>query len=417
MADARDAARRTLRRIAGGAFGSRALDAELARVDAPADRALATELVYGVLRHRTRLDRALAAATAKGKLSVPPPVLDAMRVAAYQLVMLDRVPAHAAVDDAVSAVRRAGGARLAGFVNGALRRLARDGEPSLGDAPVEVAYSLPAWIARELAAATDDVAAAAAGLCEPAPLCARANALRATPERVAELLRGEGADVELAGGAAVYVRGLGDVTRSASFRDGLWTVQDLGAQRVGELAAPRAGLRVLDACAGVGGKSTHLAELAGDRAEIDAADLSPAKLDKLRATAERLGVTCVRPIAADLTDPDAPLADAYDLIVLDAPCSGLGVLRRHPERKWQAEPDVVDRMAALQRRLLGALIGRLRPGGALVYAVCTFTRREGEDQMAAFAAAHPELKVVRELRTWPHRDGADAFYAARVEWV
>jgi len=190
-------------------------------------------------------------------------------------------------------------------------------------------------------------------------------------------------------------------------------VQDAGAQLVGHVAAPRAGMSILDACAGVGGKATHLAELCDDAADIDAADRSQTKLGLLGETAQRLGLARIRAVACDLLDAAAPLAAAYDLIVLDAPCSGLGVLRRHPDAKWRLQPDDVPRLAALQEQLLDAVVARLAPGGALVYSVCTFTRAEGPLQIAALIARHPELKLVAEHQTWP--PDCDAFYIARLE--
>jgi 16S rRNA (cytosine967-C5)-methyltransferase len=193
---------------------------------------------------------------------------------------------------------------------------------------------------------------------------------------------------------------------------GLWTVQDTGAQLVGDVAAPRAGMRILDACAGVGGKSTHLAELTDDKATIDAADLNQTKLDLCAQTAQRLGLASIRRIAVDLLDTKAPLGNAYDLIVLDAPCSGLGVLRRHPDAKWRLKPDDVPRLADLQRQLLDAVVPRLAPNGALIYSVCTFTGAEGPDQVAALVA-RTDLRLVAKHRSWP--PDADAFYIARLE--
>jgi 16S rRNA (cytosine967-C5)-methyltransferase len=211
---------------------------------------------------------------------------------------------------------------------------------------------------------------------------------------------------------AFSIEHLGDPARSPSFTAGLWTVQDPGAQLVAHLATPRAGMRILDACAGVGGKSTHLAELSDDAATIDAADRSETKLGLAGATAQRLGLASIRRIPCDLTDPHAPLAAAYDLIVLDAPCSGLGVLRRHPDAKWRLVPNDVPRLAQVQAQLLDAVAPRLAPGGALVYSVCTFTRAEGPDQARAFAA-RSGLRLVTEHRTWP--PDADGFYLARFE--
>jgi len=393
--------------------------------------------VYGVLRNRSRIDRALAAHAELKR--TPPRVVTALRVAAYQLLFLDRVPSYAAVDDAVRAARAAGGPKLAGFCNAVLRKLGAAGEPALpagGRERIEVEHSLPRWIADELAASTgggqevpasagggreapagsadDRLGELAAALAQPAALVARGNRLRVTREELIEQLRREGVTATPVGVApmALALDGAGDPGRSATFGAGLWTVQDAGAQLVSLVAAPRPGQRILDACAGVGGKSTHLAELSGDGAAIDAADQSQTKLELAAGTARRLGIQRVEPRLGDLLDPAAPLAPSYELIVLDAPCSGLGVLRRHPDAKWRVKPADVPRLAELQRRLLDAVVARLAPGGALIYSVCTFTLAEGPAQVTALVE-RTGLRLVEEHRTWPPE--ADAFYIARLE--
>jgi 16S rRNA (cytosine967-C5)-methyltransferase len=429
---ARDVARRVLDRVdKGGAWATLSLDGELTRSGLDErDRRLAAELVYGVLRNRARIDRALAAHADLKR--TPPRVVTALRVAAYQLVFLDRVPGYAAVDDAVDAARAAGGPRLAGFCNAVLRKLATAGEPALPSDPrarLELEHSLPAWIADELEAVVRgdgrlrEVAGEAspergagelaAAFARPAPMIARANALRTTRDALVEQLRAAGVTATPVAAApmAIALDG-GDPARSPSFGAGMWTVQDTGAQLVGLAAAPRAGQRILDACAGVGGKATHLAELSGDAARITAADQSQTKLDLAGETARRLGVTSLAPVACDLLDPAAPLAPAYDLIVLDAPCTGLGVLRRHPDAKWRLKPGDVPRLARVQRQLLDSVVARLAPGGALIYSVCTFTRAEGPDQIAALVE-RTGLRLASEQRTWP--PDADAFYIARLE--
>ncbi|TMQ03143.1 MAG: 16S rRNA (cytosine(967)-C(5))-methyltransferase RsmB [Deltaproteobacteria bacterium] len=415
---ARDVARRVLDRVdRGGAWATPALDGELARSGLDErDRRLAAELVYGVLRHRARIDRALAAHADLAR--TPPRVVTALRVAAYQLLFLDRVPSYAAVDDAVRAARGVAGTWLSGFANAVLRKVSREREPALPDEPrarIEIEHSLPAWIVDELAAAAPDrLAELAAAFAAPAPLVARGNRLQTTREDlIAELAAaGIAARPVAAAPMALTLDGVGDPSRAESFRAGRWTVQDTGAQLVGLIAAPRPGQRILDACAGVGGKSTHLAELSSDAAQIDAADQLPTKLDLAIETAHRLGLASIRPVPCDLLDPAAPLAAAYDLIVLDAPCSGLGVLRRHPDAKWRQKPADVPRLAQLQRQLLDAVVARLAPEGALVYSVCTFTGAEGPDQVAALVA-RTGLRLVDERRTWP--PDADAFYIARLE--
>jgi len=416
MSNARELARRVLERVERDrAWATPTLDGELARAALDdRDRRLASELVYGVLRHRARIDRALAAHADLAR--TPPKVVVALRVAAYQLLLLDRVPPYAAVDDAVGAARAVGGAKLAGFANAVLRKIGPGKEPPLpppGPDRIAAEHSLPRWIVDELLALGEGDRAAA--FAQPAPLIARANRRRTNRAAVMELLVTAGARVraiDAAPEAFAVDAGLGDPSRSPSFASGLWTVQDTGAQLVGLVAAPQPGMRVLDACAGVGGKSTHLAELSDDRASIDAADRSTTKLALGAETAKRLGHTSIRTIACDLADPKAPLGDAYDLIVLDAPCSGLGVLRRHPDAKWRLTAADVPRLAAVQAGLLDAVAPRLAPGGALIYSVCTFTRAEGPEQLRAFAA-RSGLRVVSEQRTWP--PDADAFYIARLE--
>jgi 16S rRNA (cytosine967-C5)-methyltransferase len=335
------------------------------------------------------------------------------------------VPAYAAVDDAVAAARAVGGAKLAGFANAVLRKVSTAGEPALPAGELErleIEHSLPRWMLDELArsiaappAGAPALAELAAAFGQPAPLIARANRRRTTREALADELRAAGVTATPIDGApdALRLEGIGDPSRSPSFIAGKWTVQDAGAQQVSQRAAPRVGMRILDACAGVGGKSTHLAELADDAAAIDAADQSRTKLALLEDTARRLGLGSIRTHACDLLDPAAPLGTGYDLIVLDAPCSGLGVLRRHPDAKWRLTADAIPRLAALQAQLLDAVVPRLAPGGALVYAVCTFSVAEGPAQIASLVErARPRLHLVSETRTWP--PDADAFYVARL---
>jgi len=406
------------------AFATLALDGELSRLDlSTRERGLATELTYGVLRHQSRLDRALLAAATKG-LKVAPAILVALRVAAYQLIFLDRVPAHAAVDDAVRAVKRTAGPRMAGFANGLLRRLAKDGEPALPKAgtpldQVELEHSLPRWIAEELAAQVgeDDLVAASAGFCQSAGLALRANRLRIHRDELRARLLAEKEDADVIASAhaseGLHARGLGSPDRSPSFQAGLWSVQDIGAQMVGELAAPAKGMRVLDACAGVGGKSTHLAELMDDEGEVWAVDVSERKLGLLADSKRRLGLASIQSRVADLTSVDSLAGEQFDIVVLDAPCSGLGVLRRHPEAKWRMTPSDLPVLRSTQERLLDQMAACVRPGGHLVYSVCTFTSAEGPEQAAAFLGRHPVFTAAAEQRTWPHQHLADGFFASK----
>ena len=420
----RDVARRVLARVQEeGAFASLALAGELSRAGlSDKDRALATELVYGVLRRRSRLDRAIAHYASRGLAKLDSRALDAIRVGAYQILFL-RVPAHAAAFEAVEAVKRTRGAKLAAFANAVLRKIAEIGEPPPPDDPVErllVQESCPHWIFDEYArlCGPEEATALVRSQSMPAPAGVRVSA-RTTVEEVAGRIRSERPGCELVLSQLVsrglLVRGGGALHETRAYLEGLFTLQDPGAQLVAEMLGAAPGEKILDACAGVGGKSTHLAELGGGRAHIDAVDQSEQKLSLLSEHALRLGVGTIQPHVLDLREPLPPGLGPYDRALLDAPCSGLGTLRRHPEIKWQREANDVKALAELQADLLENVAERVRPGGQLVYSVCTLTVDEGPEQLAAFLEVHDDWEIEGKPRiTLPERDGADGFYIARL---
>jgi 16S rRNA (cytosine967-C5)-methyltransferase len=447
----RDLARSVLDRVEqSGAFANRALSAALDRAPTMSgpERGLATELVYGVLRRRARLDRAVEAFAPRGLNGLDPRVRTALRVGAYQLLFLDRIPAYAAVSEAVDACRRAGGAGVGKLANALLRRVAERGEPPLPDpekdprgALVE-GGGLPAWLADLLLAELParDALAFADAVGAPAPLALRANTLRTTRDALRERLLAERTDARLepspVSADALLARDLDAPATTAAWREGLFSVEDVGAQVVAELCGARPGERILDACAGLGGKSAHLAALAANDASVEAADLSAPKLSEARQAFARLGVKGVTTKALDLTRPYPDAGARFDRVLLDAPCSGLGVLRRHPEALLRRAPEDLARLAGQQGRLLEMVAPLVAEGGSLTYSVCTFERAECEDVVDAFLRAHPEFRVEPAptlasdrvpwdrladargfVRTWPQRDDADAFFAARlVRW-
>jgi 16S rRNA (cytosine967-C5)-methyltransferase len=421
--NAREVARAVLRRVEqGDAWAALALQTALeAHALSPADRGLATEIVYGVLRHQLRLDRALNAHATHGIKKQPAPVLIALRAAAYQILFL-RVPSHAAVDDAVAAVKGTAGPKVAGFANAVLRALAEKGEPPpppATDVPatLEAVHSIPRWLGERMARAVGpaEVIAFAEATNRPPPVSLRVSLSRISRDEALARLRLERPDADVQASAhapeAILVHHGGSPESLELFQEGLVTVQDVAAQMAGRLCGAADGERLLDACAGVGGKSTHLLQLA--RCRVDAVDVSRRKLDLAEDTARRLHVEGLTAIVDDLTRP-AALAAAYDRVLLDAPCSGLGVLRRHPEGKWRRRPAEIPKLAALQAEILDALAPRVRPGGVLVYSVCTFTEEEGEGQIDRFLREHADFRRDATLRTFPHREDADAFFAVRL---
>ena len=444
----RELARQVLARVEqDGAFANRALTAALDRAPSlsPPDRGLATELVYGVLRRRSRLDRALDAVSERGLASLPVDVRIGLRLGAYQILFLDRIPTYAAVNDTVEAMKRAHGQRLAGLANALLRRVAERREPALPDAAVDplglliIACGFPDWLARlsvrELG--PERAVAVATASCEPAPLALRANRLAGvTRETLEQALSAERPELSFRASEVapdgLLVRGLDAPTRTDAFTTGRFAIEDVGAQVVAELCGARPGERILDACAGLGGKTAHLAALAGHDGQIDALDLSAAKLRQAEEQWTRLGARGITPRAVDLTKEFPADTAPYARVLLDAPCSGLGVLRRHPETLLRRTEADLALLAATGRRMLDVVAKVVAPGGVLVYAVCTFDRVEGEDVIGAFLEAHPDFHVEAPavaggavpwerltsagnfVRLWPDRDDADAFFAARL---
>jgi 16S rRNA (cytosine967-C5)-methyltransferase len=436
---ARDLAFDVLRRVEeGGAYASRALDAALSRAGAldPREAALATELVYGTLRRALQLDAALAPHSRRALPEIDPAARVALRMGAYQLLFL-RTPSHAAVGETVGLVKRVDHGRAAGFVNAVLRSLARAPSPpvpppeSLDPAGhLAAAESLPRWLAEEWIAwlGMAEARALAAAMNGPAPLVLRspqrdrlaerlaAAGIAARPgERSPHALRVEGASVE-------------QVARAASGVP--FQVQDESAQLVtlfaaGELAGRRA--RVLDLCAAPGGKAFHLAEILGEGSEVVAVEIHPRKADALRQEAAARGLGAVRVICADGARPLPGVEPAsFDAVLVDAPCAGLGTLRRHPELKLRRTAADLPRFAALQQRILANALGLARPGAPVTYSVCSLSRAEGPGLVAGFladgarrapapAGTAPDLLTADgDLLTLPDRTGGDGFYAARL---
>jgi 16S rRNA (cytosine967-C5)-methyltransferase len=433
VSPARRAAAEALARVfAADAFASAALDAALnhAPLDSR-DAALATELVYGVLRTEGFLDQRLSALARRGLPSDDPRVLAHLLMAAYAIAFLDRVPAFAAVSEAVEGVRAAGGERVAGFANAVLRRLAdgieAEGRPVLADA---VVASAPGWLRGALRRSLGRAGAVAYLAAGPVPppigLCVAAGEDRAA---WMETLSAAAPGATLSAGAvsprAVLVRGAGDVRRLPGAGTA-WIVMEEGAQTVALLAGAAVGDRVLDACAGHGNKTWVLAQEATPGA-VDASDLHPAKLDQLRAgpPGARVRATYV----TDWTGGPGELPEGYDLVVVDAPCSGVGTLRRRPEIGRRRTPEDVARLADLQVAITRQAATRARDGGRLLFAVCSVLREEGEE-VAARLAEGAGLGVHLEpapfagplgralagdspsLRLLPHVHGTDGYFAA-----
>ncbi|MBI4577188.1 MAG: 16S rRNA (cytosine(967)-C(5))-methyltransferase RsmB [Planctomycetes bacterium] len=410
------------------------------------EAALASELVYGSLRHRGTLDHLLGAHYRHHRPERA--IEEVLRVGAYQLLFLDRVPAHAAVDEAVEAARRRS-PRAAGFVNATLRSLQRAlrgrtdtpcgplagrsrrslplpgggeclfREDLLPDpaadavAYLAAAYSHPRWLVSRWAQRLDEeTLLAVLDADNQVPLVSlRANRRRASPAELVAALAAEG--VEAGPGAepdTVLSAAGGRPDLWRAHRDGLCTVQDASQARVALALGAAPGERVLDLCAAPGGKATHLAELADDRALVVASDLSPERLSRVREGARRLGLSRVALVASDALRPAFPPA-AFHRVLLDAPCTNTGVLARRPEARWRVVERDVWALSDLQLRLLAAAAPLVAQAGRLVYSVCSIEDEEGPHAVRAFVGDHPGFALEAEEATLPGPEAGGGYLA------
>jgi 16S rRNA (cytosine967-C5)-methyltransferase len=406
------------------------------------DAALARAICLGVLRFKRLLDYNLGLHASRNINDARLRML--LRVGAQQILFLSGVPDFAAVNTTVEIVKREIGKPEAGFANAVLKAVARDGlrvpEGNTLKA-LAVRYSHPEWLVRRWAAALKPQALESALVRnnEEAPQWIRANPRRGTPAEVAALptlLEKDGAVLEAHAEAPLFFRvveGTGNALRSDAFAEGRFSFQDPVSLWVVSLLDWHPGLSLLDTCAAPGGKSALALELAASRGEnlegarIVCADISSARLRRIRDARVRLGHAELMPVCMDVSDAALRGGAGFDRILIDAPCSNLGVLRRRPEARWHWTPEKTAALAGRQRRLLEDAAMLLKPGGRLVYATCSAEDEETVDVVRAFLAAHPEFKaedaggvvpgpLCREgfLRVWPGETEYDGFFAAAI---
>jgi 16S rRNA (cytosine967-C5)-methyltransferase len=404
------------------------------------DRALVSELVLGTLRWRAALDHVIAWAGDRSLDRFDPEVVDILRLGAYQLLHLDRVPAAAVVNDAVNLTKRVRRRSATGTVNAILRRISR-GRTHLplptDDTPLEyltIALSHPRWLVERWIERY--------GLLptrswvefnnQPAPVTLRANTLQASREEVADRLVRDGLEVEPTRYApdGLVVR-TGQSRAIEIAERGQFVVQDEASQLVGAFAAPRPGERVLDACAAPGGKTTQMAAAMRDRGLLVATDLRPRRLGLLASRVRLSGASCIHIARIDVRRP-LPFGPVFDCVVLDAPCSGLGTIRRDPDVKWRVHEADLAPLAATELQMLDQAAAAVRPGGRLIYSTCSSEPIENDDVFASFLERHGEFEAIDprrldqpitpgldacldergRLRTTPHQHGLEAFFAA-----
>ena len=409
------------------------------------DRALIQALVYGVLRWRKRLDYLISHFSSTRFNKINPIVLNILRLALFQIIYLDRIPDSAAVNTAVDLTKTAGAPWVTGYVNALLRKAAREyPNVALPDikqntvAAMAVRKSFPEWIIRKWINryGADTTAMLCDSLNTIPPITVRANTLKASREQLAEALAGEADRIEptlYAPHGITFTSPATSIPELGAFKAGWFQVQDEAAQLVSLMLDPQPGDTVLDACAGLGGKTGHIAQLMKNEGVLVALDISESKLARLNTGLQRLGVSILSTVRHNL-EKELPrqLVTGFDRILLDAPCSGLGVVRRNPDIKWRSSKRNLTKYKTRQLRLLENLGPLLKPSGILVYAVCSPEPEENEAVVNEFLKNHAEFVISEEFgqlpdtlcaaaevpgvfKSFPHLRQMDGFYAVRLQ--
>ena len=433
IARERSVALRVLRRVEEGAYADRALAAEVRRAELdPRARAHAMRLAYGAVQRRRTLDWLIDGALDR-PAALEPAVRDILRIGTFEVAFSDGVPDHAAVDQAVRQARSLRGTKTrssarAGVVNAVMRRIAADSGARLaelergGAATAALQHSMPDWIAERLVQAlgSDDAIAVMRAAAEPAESAVRWNPLRGPRAGLeAELPPGWTTDARMP--EAYVLPGPFALEESRSWAKGLVMGQSRASQLVAHVVDPRPGERILDLCAAPGAKATHMAALTRGGARITAVELRPARAQSLRVLAHRMGAVI------DVVEGDGltvELEGGFDAVLVDPPCTGLGVLSSRPDARWRRREESLEPLTRLQRGLLSRALELVRPGGRVIYSTCTLIAPENEDVVRAagiplddLGADYPEFahpKVPGALLTLPHRHGTDGFFIARL---
>lgn len=417
-----------------GAWADAALGSRLEGLSS-ADAALCSRIVYGVIQNETLLDFYLSAYCSQKLERLQPPLAEILRIGGYQILFLDRVPDSAAVHTSVELAKGAGRGQAAGLVNAVLRRLCREKEalPEIPDRdPVRylsIRYSYPKWLVKRVLALLGREEAEeflALGNSQP-PTAVQINSLLFKTDRVRESLEGEGVTVKESNllPDCLLLAGTGNLEKLIAYQAGAFYVQDPAARFAVLAMGLSPGMRVLDVCAAPGGKSFAAAIVMGNRGEILACDLHGNKLKRIQEGADLMGLTSIRTEAADGRVCREEWLGSFDAVIVDAPCSGLGILRKKPDIRRKRADDLFT-LPVVQSAILENAAGYVKPGGTLLYSTCTILPEENEGVTDEFLGSHPDFSRERfvlpepvgavdgQLTLWPQRYGTDGFYICRM---
>ncbi len=427
--DTRKAAWRVIQAVGGGAFADVALERIFNLYSFKSiDKSLITELSYGSIRQRYFLDCWIDYLGKVPAKKQPPLLRWLLHLGLYQVLKMKRIPPAAAINTTVELAKTHQLKNLAPVVNGILRSALRSKErglllPKSNNPSLELAKneSLPLWFTDELISwkGVEDANKIAKAFNCISPIDIRVNKLRADLKEVKEIFDSCGIHNQVIPNCpyGLEVRaGVGEPRKWPGYEEGKWSVQDRSSQLIARSLGPLPGEKILDACAAPGGKSTHIAELINNEGKVWSVDRSSKRSKKILANSERLGTKCLQILVADSNDlllKNPSWKGFFDRILIDAPCSGLGTLARHPDARWRMNQDNIQELVAVQNRLLNSLAPLLKSGGTLVYSTCTIHPEENFNQIKNFLQLKSEFSLEYEKQIWPgEEDNGDGFYIA-----
>lgn len=441
MDKARETAMKILHEVhENGAYANVALVQQLRQARlSEIDRRFVTELVYGAVKAGDTLDWMLRRYVNRPLSKIPPMVRDILRLGLYQIFFMDKVPASAACNESVELTKRYGHAGTVKFVNAVLRTAVREPEKAAfpegrGKAAEHLALRSqhPQWLVKRWIRefGYEETERLCAFDNEQAVLSLRANTLKTTRENLSDILAEEGAAVKYSEWAPEGLLCVqhGSLDAMSSLQEGLFQVQDESSMQVAYVVDPQPGEFIIDACSAPGGKTTHMAALMKNEGRILAGDIYEHKLVRIAENAERLGIDIIETKLLDAREIGGLYAKQADRVLVDAPCSGLGVLRRKPDARWKKTPELLQELPGLQLAILKSAAAAVKPGGILVYSTCTIAREENAAVVEAFLAAQQDFvledtgeflplqkRAEKLVQLYPQRDGTDGFFIARMK--
>ncbi|MCI9085469.1 MAG: 16S rRNA (cytosine(967)-C(5))-methyltransferase RsmB [Clostridia bacterium] len=396
-----------------GAYSNMALKKYLKSAD-NRDKSLVTALVYGTVDRKITLDYVIGRLSKIKIKKISKYILIILRMGIYQMMYMDKIPDSAAVNESVKLARRYGHGASVGFVNGVLRSAAGFNieYPNGKTEYLSVKYSFPMWLCEKWLSefGFEFTEQLIDSFGKSAPLTLRANTLKITASELSDRLNSDGINAEVYDGAVVC-DGF-DIEHNELYRDGFFTVQDIAAQQAAKILNPISGDMVIDMCAAPAGKTTHMAELMKNTGKIYAFDIYEHKIELIKRNAERLGIKIIEPRLSDGETYDDKLCGTADKVLCDVPCSGLGIIRRKPEIKWNREQNTD--LPKIQRNILNNAAKYLKIGGELLYSTCTIENEENGAVTGAFLKDNGNFEKLYEKTYYPHIDNTDGFYICKM---